>query len=127
VARLPSLPAEPQAQLELVAEHLQATGHAFPVEAAQMTGFYRVFCAVVQATRAYRPQALPLDVLLLRARDGTVSEFAAHPCHGEQDWGWRALCRRLTLAHVPGNHHSLLGGESATLLGMQIEAWLAQL
>ena len=46
-------------------------------------------------------------VLLLRARQGRVTEFAAHPARSD-DWGWAAYSPAVTVAWTPGTHHTML-------------------
>jgi thioesterase domain-containing protein len=49
------------------------------------------------------------DLLVIKAQDGTVGEFAGHPAAHEADWGWSAYSRgRVHARVVPGNHYTLL-------------------
>jgi hypothetical protein len=62
---------------------------------------------VVLASRAYQGTRIGAPVLLLRARQGRVTEFAAHPARGD-DWGWAAYSPAVTVAWAPGTHHTML-------------------
>jgi len=68
---------------------------------------YPLFRTVVLASRAYQGTRIGAPVLLLRARQGRVTEFAAHPARGD-DWGWAAYSPAVTVAWMPGTHHTML-------------------
>lgn len=73
---------------------------------------YPVFAQVVNACRSYTPAMVAADVLLIRARDGQVSEYAAHPDGPRGDWGWSSRTRgTVTTRAVAGTHHTLFGSE----------------
>jgi thioesterase domain-containing protein len=58
---------------------------------------------------------------VLRAREGRVSEFLAHPADGEADWGWRAFTRgRVATATVPGTHHTILNRANVEAVAAEI-------
>ncbi|MFD2764819.1 non-ribosomal peptide synthetase [Micromonospora eburnea] len=74
-----------------------------------LTATYAVFEAVVRAGAGYRAGRIDADVMVLRARDGRVSEFADHPYGDRPDWGWAELTGgRMTAVAVPGTHHTVL-------------------
>jgi pyochelin synthetase len=69
---------------------------------------YPVFAQIVNACRSYRPSVVSADVALIRARDGRVSEYAAHPHEARDDWGWSSRTRGTVATRaVAGTHHSL--------------------
>jgi len=76
--------------------------------AAELNHVYPVFAQIVNACRSYTPATVSADVLLLRARDGHVSEYSAHPHAVMRDWGWSARTRGMvTTRDVAGTHHTL--------------------
>jgi thioesterase domain-containing protein/acyl carrier protein len=76
--------------------------------AAELHHVYPVFAQVVNACRSYAPATVSADVVLIRARDGLVSEYAAHPQTASADWGWSGRTRGAVRARVvAGTHHSL--------------------
>jgi pyochelin synthetase len=85
-------------------------GGAILLDPSQLLPVFRAFTAIVDATRAYRPAGLvDANILLLRATEGEVAEFADHPHACEADWGWSAmtngaLCHRA----IAANHYTLL-------------------
>lgn len=80
--------------------------------AAELHHVYPVFAQVVNACRSYAPGVVAADVALIRARDGHVSEYAAHPHEAMDDWGWSARTRGTVATRtVAGTHHSLFGAQ----------------
>lgn len=76
--------------------------------AAELHHVYPVFAQIVNACRRYAPAVVAADVALIRARDGRVSEYAAHPHEATEDWGWSACTRGAVASRVvSGTHHSL--------------------
>lgn len=79
------------------------------LEAKPLYEIYRVFKKVVDVVREYRPTVIQAEIVVLRAEDGVVTEFAGHPNSHNPDWGWASLttgpvyCERLR-----GTHHTLL-------------------
>ncbi len=65
-------------QLQAVAQQLRKLNHTAMDTLAALLPVYRVFKGIVRGSRDYRPAAIDADLLLLRARDGVVSEFATH-------------------------------------------------
>lgn len=73
---------------------------------------YPVFAQIVNACRSYQPPVVAADVALIRARDGRVSEYAAHPHEATGDWGWSPRTRgRVATRVVAGTHHSLFSSQ----------------
>ncbi len=112
------------ATLQRLAQRLQAQGLALNAEPAQLAPILRTFDAVVRANRAYRAPVIDVDLFMLRADSGCVSEFALHPHADEPAWGWRhhttGTTRALALA---GTHHTLLEPGSAHLCAEVVESW----
>ncbi|QWF16975.1 non-ribosomal peptide synthetase [Lysobacter capsici] len=80
--------------------------------AAELHHVYPVFAQVVNACRRYRPSVVAADVVLIRARDGRVSEYAAHPHEAMGDWGWSSRTRGTVATRaVAGTHHSLFSSQ----------------
>jgi amino acid adenylation domain-containing protein len=80
------------------------------LEAGPLLAIYRVFNAVVTAVRAYRPGRVGANLLVLRASQGEVSEFAGHPHEARADWGWSLLTTGLVRAQrITGSHYTVLG------------------
>lgn len=76
--------------------------------ATELHHVYPVFAQIVNACRSYTPAVVAADVALIRARDGRVSEYAAHPHEAMDDWGWRSRTRGTVASRaVAGTHHSL--------------------
>lgn len=76
--------------------------------ATELHHVYPVFAQIVNACRSYPPAVVAADVALIRARDGRVSEYAAHPHEAMGDWGWSSRTRgTVTARAVAGTHHSL--------------------
>jgi pyochelin synthetase len=76
-----------------------------------------IFRRVVRACGAYRPPAISAPIIVVRARDGAVTEFAGHPAQGQPDWGWSSLTTGGTRATVvPGTHHTLLADPVAVAI-----------
>jgi pyochelin synthetase len=76
--------------------------------AAELHHIYPVFARIVNACRRYAPSTVAADVALIRARDGRVSEYAAHPHTAIDDWGWASRTHgAVTTRVVAGTHHTL--------------------
>lgn len=77
---------------------------------AELDHVYPVFARIVNACRSYHPPVVAADIALIRARDGQVSEYAAHPHDCSEDWGWHCRTRGAVAARtVAGTHHTLFG------------------
>ncbi|MGE7828260.1 amino acid adenylation domain-containing protein [Paenibacillus sp. NPDC093718] len=103
------------------------TKEAVGLDAEQLETIYGVFCGIVQGSRSYHAASTPVDMLVLRARDGEVSEFAAHPYREAADWGWK----RVTAGHVDGKflsgtHYTLLASDAVGMIAEEVEQWLKQ-
>ncbi|MGE7828259.1 amino acid adenylation domain-containing protein [Paenibacillus sp. NPDC093718] len=101
------------------------TKEAVGLDAEQLETIYGVFRGIVQGSRSYHAASTPVDMLVLRARDGEVSEFVAHPYREAADWGWK----RVTAGHVdgkflPGTHYTLLASDVARVVAEQVEQWI---
>ncbi len=80
--------------------------------ATELHHVYPVFAQIVNACRSYTPPVVAADVALIRARDGRVSEYAAHPHEAMDDWGWSARTRGTVATRaVAGTHHTLFSSE----------------
>lgn len=85
------------------------SGPAILSQPRQLYEFYRVFQRVVDAVRAYRPQPIRAEIVLARAADGVIAEFAGHPYTDRPDWGWALLTSGPVYAErLRGTHHTLL-------------------
>lgn len=103
------------------------TKEAVGLDAEQLKTIYGVFRGIVRGSRSYHAESTPVDMLLLRARDGEVSEFAAHPHREAADWGWK----RVTAGHVEsrflsGTHYTLLASDAIDVIAEEVEQWLKQ-
>jgi pyochelin synthetase len=85
------------------------------LEPEELAGTLEVFRGVVRACNAYQATAISAGITVVRARDGSVSEFAGHPSSAAPDWGWASLTTGdVRAVSVPGTHHTLLGGPSVS-------------
>jgi pyochelin synthetase len=118
--------ADHTAELQVLAQSLAAAGRQMPATVDQLVPVYRVFDTVVRANRRYRAPVIDVDLLVLRAREGSVSEFALHPHHTDPAWGWPLhTSRRASWKHVAGTHHTVLTPSGAGACADAIEAWIA--
>ncbi len=116
---------EARQQLEQVAQALQASGRELVLDLEQLTAIYRVFLGIVRGSRRYAGSPINADVLLLRANDGIVSEFAGHPQSHRPDWGWRAFTTgNVDTKFFTGTHYTLLSEVSVAGVARTIEGWL---
>ncbi|MFI9154631.1 amino acid adenylation domain-containing protein [Streptomyces sp. NPDC053367] len=77
----------------------------------ELADVHAVFEGVVRACNRHRAEPVAADITVVRATDGTVGEFAGHPCADLPDWGWSRLTTGVvSTAAVTGTHHTLLGG-----------------
>jgi thioesterase domain-containing protein len=77
-------------------------------DAAALQSLLRTFSTIVRAGRRYRPPRIHADLLVLRASEGQVTEFADHPAVASPDWGWSRFTHgHVHQAMVPGTHHTL--------------------
>ncbi|MFJ6675669.1 amino acid adenylation domain-containing protein [Actinosynnema sp. NPDC091369] len=91
------------------------TGRSVAVDEAHLRNTYAVFTGVVHACRRHKPAVIGADVLVVRAADGAVSEFADHPHAADADWGWRTLTTgTATGVALPGTHYTLLTDRHVT-------------
>jgi amino acid adenylation domain-containing protein len=86
---------------------LRATGTG--LDPAELARTLEVFRGVVRACNAYKATGITADITVIRARDGSVGEFADHPFSAAPDWGWSSLTTGdVRAVSVPGTHHTLL-------------------
>jgi thioesterase domain-containing protein len=79
------------------------------LDATHLAATLAVFSGVVRACNSYSTAHIAADITVLRAQQGSVSEFADHPFAGMPDWGWTSLTKgRVDTAAVPGTHHTVL-------------------
>jgi len=92
----------------------------------QMEPIYAVFHNVVNACRRYHPASnIRAPIVVLRAKEGSVSEFVGHPADREPDWGWSSFTRGGTASvTVPGNHHTMLSTQYSDALVRQLKRFL---
>ncbi len=112
-------------QLEQVAAVLVQSGRPLALDLEQISAIYQVFTGIVRGSRRYAGAHSDVDLLLIRARDGAVSEFAAHP-HGQRtDWGWRDFSSaNVDTESFTGTHYTLLSESSLPGVAKAIEGWL---
>jgi pyochelin synthetase len=85
------------------------------LEPEELARTLEVFRGVVRACNAYQATAISAGITVVRARDGSVGEFAGHPSSAAPDWGWASLTTGdVRAVSVPGTHHTLLGGPSVS-------------
>ncbi|WP_051367625.1 non-ribosomal peptide synthetase [Hamadaea tsunoensis] len=76
---------------------------------ADLTAVRQVFDWVVRACSRYRAAPISAPMLVIRARDGEVTEFAGHPLAAKEDWGWSTVTTGPVAAvTLPGTHHTML-------------------
>ncbi|RZI42231.1 amino acid adenylation domain-containing protein [Herbaspirillum sp. HC18] len=96
-------------QLQYVARSLMEIRHPAADAIQDLVSVFKVFKEIVRSSRRYVPSPLEVDLLLLRALDGQVSEFASHPKTMMPHWGWSELAQGQVDAHYhAGSHHTLL-------------------
>lgn len=111
--------------LARVAQALHDLGHAAASTLKDLLAVYRVFKGIVRGSRRYAPSAIDVDLLLIRAREGAVSEFAAHRSFEVPDWGWAELSTRQVRSELHhGNHHTLLLPPQLEPVAAAIDTWL---
>ncbi|MDB5815273.1 MAG: hypothetical protein JWN23_2390 [Rhodocyclales bacterium] len=114
-------------QLRAALQQLARQGVSLPQESEQLAAIFVVFKAIVRANRNYRPAANDVDVLVLRAADGLVSEFSNHPHAAHPAWGWDTLSGGTAAGcFVPGTHYTLLDAACAVQCAAVIEAWIEE-
>lgn len=112
-------------QLDLLAATVQSIGRSLPASPDQLVSVYETFVAMVCANRVYRAPMQQVDVLVLRASQGQVSEFAQHPHAEEPSWGWSRLTDGHTEAcDVEGTHQSLLTQPAVAVCAQKINDWV---
>jgi yersiniabactin nonribosomal peptide synthetase len=91
------------------------------VDIAQLESIFAVFKGVIHACRHYRPTPIHAPVAVLRAREGSVSEFIGHPAAQSSDWGWRLLTDgHITCVPIAGSHHTILSEQHLDSLRHEI-------
>ena len=111
--------------LQQVAEKLTLMAKELPIDLAQLQAIYWVFLGIVRGAKKYVGSKIDADIFLIRAGNGIVSEFAAHPCGVRADWGWSNWTsgQVQTLCHE-GNHYQLLKEPAVTQLAPLLENYL---
>ncbi|SHM11856.1 non-ribosomal peptide synthetase [Actinacidiphila paucisporea] len=105
VLRLAALP-DPRALAEVLA---LAGAAAAGIDPASLADPLAVFRGVVRACNSYAAPTVAADLVVVRAGQGEVGEFAGHPAAAAPDWGWAALTSgSVTGATVPATHYTLL-------------------
>jgi amino acid adenylation domain-containing protein len=105
VRRLADLP-DPQALADVLARVGEA---AASIDPASLTEALAVFRGVVRACNSYAAPTIAADLVVVRAGEGEVGEFAGHPAAARPDWGWAAVTSgSVTGATVPATHYTLL-------------------
>jgi amino acid adenylation domain-containing protein len=98
----------------------------FPGRADLATAF-AVFRGVVRACHAYHAATVSAPISVLRAAQGTVSEFGGHPSATAPDWGWAARTTGpVTTVSIPGTHHTLLEDPQVIAVSQAIRALLGR-
>lgn len=117
----------PLQQLQQVALALQEMDIELPIEIPQLCAIYEVFLGIVQGSKKYLGAQIDVDILLLRARQGIVSEFADHPQSMQKDWGWQAYTRGvIQTEQINASHYTMLSDASLSYAVPLVEAWLMQ-
>jgi thioesterase domain-containing protein len=115
-------------QLAAVLESAHA--HGLPDLSADLGGLaetFAVFRGVVSACNRYQAPRIAADILVLRARQGRVSEFADHPYADAPAWGWpECTAGAVTPVEVAGTHHTLLSEPSVTAVAAAINEHLCR-
>lgn len=97
-----------EAHFTAIVARLNRSGR-ITLDAKSLYGIYRVFKNVVNAIRRYQARPIRAPIVVLRAAEGSVTEFANHPYAERADWGWSILTSGKTAsARVRGSHHTLL-------------------
>jgi thioesterase domain-containing protein len=113
-------------QLDLLAAVVQSLGRSLPASPDQLASVYATFSAMVRANRVYQAPRQHVDVLVLRASQGRVSEFAQHPHAQAPCWGWSRLTEGHTEAFdVEGTHQSLLTQPAVAICAQRIQSWMS--
>jgi amino acid adenylation domain-containing protein len=122
VCALSALP-EPEALAAVLT--LAARGGSAP-DPATLAEPLAVFRGVVRACNAYQATPIAADLAVVRASEGSVSEFADHPGAASPDWGWAALTTgSVACAAVPATHHSLLAPQHAAAVAEAVSLRLS--
>lgn len=95
---------------------------------SQLYTIYTVFRGIVQGSRSYYAQATDLNLLILRARQGVVREFAQHPHTNQMDWGWKSFTSgQVEGAYLDGSHYTLLTSPQVEPLAECLGRWLGEM
>ncbi len=90
-------------------QSLKASGTNATLDAEQLFSIYKIFDIQVCAIRNYTPKPIKANITVIRALEGTVTEFAGHPRNSSPDWGWSEFTTGSVFSHsVPGSHHTFL-------------------
>ena len=106
---------------------MQKHGIQLGADIEQLNAIYQVFKGIVKASRNYHARESDVDMLVIRARHGSVSEFSNHPFPQSVDWGWREFTKGQICGHfLDGSHYTLLESPAVTDVHRKIEYWLSR-
>ena len=82
-----------------------------PLTPAQVEPVWRVFRAMLKASQAYGGGRVRSALVVVKASEQRVDEFASHPHRHAPDWGWSGFTGGGVLPlKVPGDHYSMWQG-----------------
>ncbi|MDH5325117.1 MAG: amino acid adenylation domain-containing protein [Gammaproteobacteria bacterium] len=94
----------------------------------QLRRIYGVFKGIVNGSRNYSATPVNCSMLVLRAAQGCVKEFAHHPCADDVTWGWSNLSGgRIEGASVEATHYTILSQRNTHSVLTVVERWLQSL
>lgn len=99
---------------------LRATGVSLDAGAeAKLRRDWERFRRFARALERYRPEALDVEVALVKARDNPPGRAPAHPTYGWSD----VAVRRLAVHAVPGDHERLMTAPSVIEIAALLADW----
>jgi len=112
-------------QISQVVSLLQKAGRDPGIDVGELTAIYTVFLGIVKSSRCYTGHRTDVDVLLMRAKEGSVSEFQKHPSADNPDWGWQEFTSgNVETTTWPGTHYTLLSNGSVAGIARAMECWM---
>jgi len=128
LVRLDAIGMTDEEQFAQAAALMRERGVELGEDIEQLRAIYRVFKGMVHGSRRYWPDTAEVNMLVVRARDGVVSEFSQHPFAERSDWGWREFATgQVDTAWAEGTHYTLLSTPSVATVAAAVEDWLGQL